>query len=100
MEIAFLNNNNNNNLKTLKSVMISVQYVPQVPARMEKLIAEKQFYAAVQLHVQSTLMLEREGLQTVGSFPAFSSISLFISFFFQLRAYALFYTSKIQYYLW
>lgn len=39
----------------------------QVPARIEKLIAEKQFYAAIQLHVQSMLMLEREGLQTVGS---------------------------------
>lgn len=39
--------------------------VAQVPARIEKLIAEKQFYAAVQLHAQSTLMLEREGLQTV-----------------------------------
>lgn len=38
----------------------------QVPARIEKLIAEKQFYAAVQLHVHSALMLEREGLQTVG----------------------------------
>jgi hypothetical protein len=28
-------------------------------------MAEKQLYAAVQLHVQSTLMLEREGLQAV-----------------------------------
>jgi hypothetical protein len=37
----------------------------QVPARIEKLIAEKQYYAAVQLHVQSMMMLER-GLQTVG----------------------------------
>lgn len=40
--------------------------VAQVPARIEKLIAEKQFYAAVQLHLQSAIMLEREGLQTVG----------------------------------
>ncbi|KAF7820168.1 exocyst complex component SEC8 [Senna tora] len=39
----------------------------QVPARIEKLIAEKQFYAAIQLHVQSMLMLEREGLQNVGA---------------------------------
>lgn len=37
----------------------------QVPARIEKLISEKQFYAAAQLHVQSSLMLEREGLQMV-----------------------------------
>jgi exocyst complex component 4 len=28
-------------------------------------MAEKQLYAAVQLHVQSMLMLEREGLQAV-----------------------------------
>ncbi|RRT72224.1 hypothetical protein B296_00014473 [Ensete ventricosum] len=38
----------------------------QVPARIEKLIADKQLYAAVQLHVQSMLVLEREGLQVVG----------------------------------
>uniref|UniRef100_N1R0S2 Exocyst complex component Sec8 n=1 Tax=Aegilops tauschii TaxID=37682 RepID=N1R0S2_AEGTA len=30
-------------------------------------MAEKQLYAAVQLHVQSMLMLEREGLQAVGA---------------------------------
>lgn len=38
----------------------------QVPARIEKLIAEKQLYAAAQLQVQSMLMLERKGIQTVG----------------------------------
>lgn len=38
----------------------------QVPSRIEKLIADKQLYAAVQLHVQSMLVLEREGLQVVG----------------------------------
>ncbi|MCH79876.1 exocyst complex component SEC8-like, partial [Trifolium medium] len=37
-----------------------------VPARIEKLISEKQLYAAVQLHVQSMLFLKR-GLQTVGA---------------------------------
>lgn len=37
----------------------------QVPARINKLIDENQFYAAVQVHVQSARMLEREGLQTV-----------------------------------
>jgi hypothetical protein len=41
-------------------------FFAQVPARIEKLIAEKQFYAAVQLHAHSSLMLEREGLQMVG----------------------------------
>ena len=41
----------------------------QVSARIEKLIAEKQLYAAVQLHVHSALMLEREGLQVVSSLP-------------------------------
>lgn len=42
-----------------------VSIIMQVPNRIEKLVQEKQFYAAVQLHVQSTLMLEREGLQMV-----------------------------------
>lgn len=47
----------------------------QIPARIEKFVAEKQFYAAVQLHVQSTLMLEREGLQTVRSFLIFQCVT-------------------------
>lgn len=37
----------------------------QVPARINKLIDDNQLYAAVQVHVQSARMLEREGLQTV-----------------------------------
>ena len=39
--------------------------IEQVPSRIEKLIADKQFYAAIQVYLQSSLMLEREGLQTV-----------------------------------
>ncbi|MBA0781019.1 hypothetical protein Gotri_001981 [Gossypium trilobum] len=38
-----------------------------VPARIEKLISDNQLYAAAQSLVQSVLMLEREGLQTVGA---------------------------------
>ena len=57
----------------------------QVPARIEKLIAEKQYYAAVQLHVQSIMMLER-GLQTVG-FQL--TISLFYFQCFVWKAYFL-----------
>jgi exocyst complex component 4 len=36
-----------------------------VPARIEKLAAEKRYYAAVQLHLQSISMLDREGIQSV-----------------------------------
>lgn len=39
--------------------------IEQVPARIEKLIADKQFYAAIQVYLHSSMMLEREGLQTV-----------------------------------
>lgn len=54
------------NVAILNDLSYPVQNVVQVPARIEKLISEKQYYAAVQFHVQSMLMLEREGLQTVG----------------------------------
>ncbi|XP_075499287.1 exocyst complex component SEC8 [Primulina tabacum] len=54
-------------LRHIISLLDQIEGISKVPARIEKLIAEKQFYAAVQLHVQSTLMLEREGLQTVGA---------------------------------
>ncbi|XP_054817505.1 exocyst complex component SEC8 [Prosopis cineraria] len=54
-------------LRHIISLLDQIEGIAKVPARIEKLIAEKQFYAAVQLHVQSMLMLEREGLQTVGA---------------------------------
>ncbi|KAK1310975.1 putative exocyst complex component 4 [Acorus calamus] len=54
-------------LRHIISLLDQIEGVSKVPARIEKLIGEKQFYAAVQLHVQSTLMLEREGLQVVGA---------------------------------
>lgn len=54
-------------LRHIIALLDQVEGIAKVPARIEKLIAEKQFYAAVQLHAQSTLMLEREGLQTVGA---------------------------------
>ncbi|XP_040999810.1 exocyst complex component SEC8-like isoform X2 [Juglans microcarpa x Juglans regia] len=54
-------------LRHIISLLDQIEGIAKVPARIEKLIADKQFYAAVQLHVQSTLMLEREGLQTVGA---------------------------------
>eukprot|EP00262_Sarcandra_glabra_P014354 TRINITY_DN4195_c0_g1_i1.p1 TRINITY_DN4195_c0_g1~~TRINITY_DN4195_c0_g1_i1.p1 ORF type:complete len:1080 (+),score=210.22 TRINITY_DN4195_c0_g1_i1:352-3591(+) len=54
-------------LRHIISLLDQIEGIAKVPARVEKLIAEKQFYAAVQLHVQSTLMLEREGLQAVGA---------------------------------
>ncbi|XP_012834771.1 PREDICTED: exocyst complex component SEC8 [Erythranthe guttata] len=54
-------------LRHIISLLDQIEGIAKVPSRIEKLIAEKQFYAAVQLHVQSSLMLEREGLQTVGA---------------------------------
>ncbi|XP_010250744.1 PREDICTED: exocyst complex component SEC8-like isoform X2 [Nelumbo nucifera] len=54
-------------LRHIISVLDQIESIAKVPARIEKLIADKQLYAAVQLHVQSTLMLEREGLQAVGA---------------------------------
>lgn len=54
-------------LRHIISLLDQIEGIAKVPARIEKLIAEKQFYAAAQLHVQSALMLEREGLQTVGA---------------------------------
>lgn len=53
-------------LRHIISLLDQIEDIAKVPARIEKLIAEKQYYAAVQLHVQSILMLER-GLQTVGA---------------------------------
>lgn len=49
------------------SLLDQIEDVAKVPARIENLMAEKQLYAAVQLHVQSVLILEREGLQAVGA---------------------------------
>ncbi|TXG49465.1 hypothetical protein EZV62_025340 [Acer yangbiense] len=54
-------------LRHIISLLDQIEGIAKVPARIENLIAEKQFYAAVQMHVQSALMLEREGLQTVGA---------------------------------
>ncbi|XP_021833890.1 exocyst complex component SEC8 [Prunus avium] len=54
-------------LRHIISLLDQIEGIAKVPARIEKLIDEKQYYAAVQFHVQSMLMLEREGLQTVGA---------------------------------
>ncbi|XP_047971389.1 exocyst complex component SEC8 isoform X1 [Salvia hispanica] len=54
-------------LRHIISLLDQVEGIAKVPARIEELIAEKKFYAAVQLHVHSSLMLEREGLQAVGA---------------------------------
>ncbi|CAN4114992.1 unnamed protein product [Withania somnifera] len=54
-------------LRHIISLLDQIEGIAKVPARIEKLINEKQFYAAVQLHVQSARMLEREGLQMVGA---------------------------------
>ncbi|XP_050387688.1 exocyst complex component SEC8 [Argentina anserina] len=54
-------------LRHIISLLDQIEGLSKVPARIEKFISEKQYYAAVQFHVQSMLMLEREGLQTVGA---------------------------------
>ncbi|CAO2163656.1 unnamed protein product [Urochloa humidicola] len=54
-------------LRHVLSLLDQVEDIAKVPARIENLMAEQQLYAAVQLHVQSMLMLEREGLQAVGA---------------------------------
>ncbi|CAL9185668.1 unnamed protein product, partial [Musa hybrid cultivar] len=54
-------------LRHVLALLDQIESVSKVPARIEKLIADKQLYAAVQLHVQSMLVLEREGLQVVGA---------------------------------
>ncbi|KAG6496533.1 hypothetical protein ZIOFF_044400 [Zingiber officinale] len=54
-------------LRHVLTLLDQIESVSKVPARIEKLIADKQFYAAVQLQVQSMLVLEREGLQVVGA---------------------------------
>ncbi|CAN1218345.1 Exocyst complex component SEC8 [Linum perenne] len=54
-------------LRHIIALLDQIESISKVPSRIEKLIAEKQFYAAIQSLVQSSLMLEREGLQTVGA---------------------------------
>nr|VDD46888.1 unnamed protein product [Brassica oleracea] len=52
-------------LRHIISLLDQIEGIAKVPSRIEKLIADKQFYAAIQVYLQSSLMLEREGLQTV-----------------------------------
>ncbi|KAL2621943.1 hypothetical protein R1flu_002148 [Riccia fluitans] len=54
-------------LRHVISLLDQIDKVAKVPAQIEKLIAEKKYYAAVQLHIQSISMLEREGIQSVGA---------------------------------
>ncbi|MFS7957638.1 putative Sec8 exocyst complex component specific domain, exocyst complex component Sec8/EXOC4 [Helianthus anomalus] len=52
-------------LRHIISLLDQIENIAQVPTRINKLIDENQLYAAVQVHVQSARMLEREGLQSV-----------------------------------
>ncbi|KAL0838022.1 hypothetical protein Bca101_089912 [Brassica carinata] len=54
-------------LRHIIALLDQIEGIAKVPTRIEKLIADKQFYAAIQVYLQSSLMLEREGLQTVGA---------------------------------
>jgi len=54
-------------LRHVITLLDQIDKVAQVPARIEKLISEKRYYAAVQLHLHSISMLDREGIQAVGA---------------------------------
>ncbi|KAG0614993.1 hypothetical protein M758_5G006700 [Ceratodon purpureus] len=54
-------------LRHVITLLDQIDKVAQVPARIEKLISEKRYYAAVQLHLHSISMLDREGIQSVGA---------------------------------
>ncbi|KAJ7568516.1 hypothetical protein O6H91_01G036000 [Diphasiastrum complanatum] len=54
-------------LRHVISLLDQIDNVAKVPARIEGLMEKKYYYAAVQLHVQSISMLEREGIQGVGA---------------------------------
>ncbi|KAI5072276.1 hypothetical protein GOP47_0012382 [Adiantum capillus-veneris] len=54
-------------LRHIMSLLDQIENVSQVPSRIEKFIAEKQYYAAVQLYLQSTSLLDREGTNGVGA---------------------------------
>ncbi|XP_031117982.1 exocyst complex component SEC8-like isoform X2 [Ipomoea triloba] len=54
-------------LRHIIALLDQIEGIAKIPTQIEKFIADKQFYAAVQFHVQSAGMLDREGLQTVGA---------------------------------
>ncbi|XP_073395601.1 exocyst complex component SEC8 isoform X2 [Physcomitrium patens] len=54
-------------LRHVITLLDQIDKVAQVPARIEKLISEKRYYSAVQLHLHSISMLDREGIQSVGA---------------------------------
>lgn len=54
-------------IRHIISLLDQIENASQVPGRIEKLIAEKQYYAAVQLYLQSTSLLDREGIHGVGA---------------------------------
>ncbi|XP_042457593.1 exocyst complex component SEC8-like [Zingiber officinale] len=60
-------------LRHALALLDQIESVSKVPAEIEKLILDKQFYAAVQLQVQTMLVLER-GLQVaLASIPSINS---------------------------
>eukprot|EP00850_Spirogloea_muscicola_P018757 SM000175S03304 [mRNA] locus=s175:78774:86947:- [translate_table: standard] len=54
-------------LRNVLTLIDQIDNVAKVPARIEMLITQKLYYAAVQLHLQSTSMIEREGIQGLGA---------------------------------
>lgn len=54
-------------LRHIISLLDQIDNVAKVPARVEKMIAEKKYYAAVQTLLHSIGLIEREGIQGVGA---------------------------------
>ncbi|GBG80319.1 hypothetical protein CBR_g30687 [Chara braunii] len=54
-------------LRQMIQLLDQIDNVAKVPARIEKLVKEKRYYAAMQLYLSSCTMLEREGIQGVGA---------------------------------
>eukprot|EP00897_Mesotaenium_endlicherianum_P010606 jgi/Mesen1/9574/ME000065S09000 len=53
-------------MRHVLSLIDQIDNVAKVPERIQKLMVDKQLYTAVQLHIHSVAMLEREGIQGVG----------------------------------
>ena len=54
-------------LRHVITLIDQIDGVAKVPARIEKLMAERKYYAAVQLLLHSQALLQREGMRAVGA---------------------------------
>jgi hypothetical protein len=66
-------------LRHVIQLLDQIDSVAKVPARIERLMLERKHYAAVQLLLQSSSMLEREGIQGVTFWTAMCLLSALAS---------------------